>query len=124
MGNKNIETLEDIQSQRMYLQLQELKILLRDTKDQITGEVLLKSTSEKQVMNILKSLLVDPKRFIDACVVLSSELGAKKTVDILNDRGVFILNDREAFNDNASILEKFTSNHAEIFCNCLALTNK
>ena len=116
MGNKNIETLEDIQSQRMYLQLQELKILLRNAKDRITGEVLLKSTLEKQVMNILKSLLEDPKRFIDACVVLSSELGAIKTAFILNDRG--------DYGEDVSILEKFTSNHAEIFCNCLALTNK
>jgi hypothetical protein len=116
MEIKDINTLEDIQSKRMYLLLQELKILLRDAKDQITGEVLLDSTLEKQGMNILKSLLVDPKRFIDACLVLSSELGAKKTAVILNDRG--------DYDDNVSILEKFTVNHAEIFCNCLALTNK
>ena len=116
MENKNIETLKDIQSKRMYLQLQELKIILNIAKDRITGKVLLKDKLEIKVINILLSLLEDPKRFIDACVVLSLELGAKTTVGILNDRG--------DYQENASILEKFTSNHAETFCNCLALTNK
>lgn len=73
MENKNIETLEDIQSQRMYLQLQELKILLRNARDAVTGKTSLDSTLKKQVMDILKSLLESPKYFIDACVVLHNE---------------------------------------------------
>lgn len=116
MENENIETLEDIQSKRMYLQLQELKIILNNAKDSVTGEILLDCTLEGQIMNILKSLLKDPKRFIDACVVLNLELGAKKTVSILNDRG--------DYQEYASILEEFTTKHAEMYCNCLALTNK
>ena len=116
MEIKDINTIEDIRVQRMYLQLQELKIILNNAKDSVTGKILLDCTLEGQIRNILESLLEGPKRFIDACVVLSLELGAKKTVAILNDKG--------DYDEYASILEKFTSNHAEIFCNCLALTNK
>ena len=94
----------------MYLQLQELKIILNNAKDSVTGKISLDKTLKEQVINILKSLSGNPKRFIDACVVLSLELGAKTTVSILNDRG--------DYNENISMLEKFTSNHAEIFCNC------
>jgi len=116
MENENIKTIEDIQSQRMYLQVQELKILLNNAKDSITGKVLLNDNLQAQVLNILKSLLENPKHFINACVLLHLELGAETTVSILNDRG--------DYQEYSSMLEQFTLKHAEICCSHLELKNE
>ena len=56
MEIKDINTIEDIRVQRMYLQLQELKIILNNAKDSVTGEILLDNTSNEHVRHILKSL--------------------------------------------------------------------
>jgi hypothetical protein len=92
MENENIETLEDIQSKRMYLQLQELKIILNNAKDSVTGEILLDNTSNEHVRHILKSLTQNADFLMGGLLILHKALGIKTTTiktptKILIDRG-------------------------------------
>ena len=87
MEIKDINTIEDIQSERMYLQLQELKIILNNAKDSVTGEILLDNTSNEHVRHILKSLIQNDDFLIGGCLILHKALGINTTIKILIDRG-------------------------------------
>ena len=92
MEIKDINTIEDIRVQRMYLQLQELKIILNNAKDSVTGEILLDNTSNEHVRHILKSLTQNADFLMGGLLILHKALGIKTTTiktptKILIDRG-------------------------------------